>query len=250
MPINLEEQLEPKSHIRTIVATIITIGVLLFIGFFAWRVYYYGEQIKAGGPNLQNLSFGEITQSNALSNAPIPQGEFTNLATDDDPSLGSPGAPIEIVEFADFGCPFSRTVSFSLRALAREYGDQIHYVYRDFPLRDLHPQAQLAAEAGECAHDQNRFWEMHDKMYLNQTDLSEERIERMAQEIGLNVRDFRSCLKSQKYTDEVYKDEAAGVSAGVRGTPTFFINGNRIPGAIPENVLRQIFDQILISNAQ
>src|SRR4029079_17144765 len=99
--------------------------------------------------------------------------------------------PVTIVEFADFGCPYSRASSFIMRSLARKYGDQIRYVYRDFPIEELHPGATLAAEAGDCAQEQNKFWEFHDKLYLNQTDLRQERLVQLAQEKNMNVEPFK-----------------------------------------------------------
>jgi protein-disulfide isomerase len=168
------------------------------------------------------------------------EGERYDLATDDDPSLGSPDATLTIVEFADFGCPYSREVSYAIRRLASVYENDLRYVYRDFPLEDLHPQALVAAEAGECADAQDRFWAFHDQLYQHQSDLSREALVAYAAGVGLDVDLFESCLDSGRYVAEVQADFAEGAAAGVYGTPTFFVNGVRIPGAIPEDVLEKI----------
>lgn len=229
------------------IATIITLLVLGFLGFFTYRVLYFAEQIRSG----EITSSYEFTQnfslSTQLSGAPILDGEYDVVSTDD-PSLGIPGAPVTIVEFADFGCPYSRESSFVMRELATLYPEQVHYIYRDFPLTDLHPIAQKASEAGECAQEQGKFWEFHDKMYQNQAFLSEDAFVDYAQELNLNVTQFKSCMSSGRHAQEVLLDYEDGVEAGVRGTPTFFINGNRIPGAIPSDILDAIVQAILVND--
>ena len=231
--------------IRSLIGTIITLLVLVGAIMFAWRVVHYANLINSGELESTNLSFlNEFSVGNALLETPIPDGAF-DLVTEDDPSLGSSDAVVTIVEFADFGCSFSQKSSFVIRALARNYGDQIHYVYRDFPLDELHPDARLAAQAGHCANEQDKFWEYHDKLYLNQSDLSESALVNYAEQINLNVSRFTHCLDSGVYAKEVEQDYQDGFEAGVRGTPTFFINGNRIPGSIPEDIFNALIQNFL-----
>jgi protein-disulfide isomerase len=235
-------------RLRGWIATIVTLLVLAFIGFFAYRVLYFAEQIRNGDIDVSTYSFGEhFSVSATLANATIADGEFDVMSTDD-PSLGVVGAPVTIVEFADFGCPYSRESSFVMRELATLYPTQVHYVYRDFPITELHPIAQKASEAGECAREQDKFWEFHDKMYQNQSDLSEETFVEFAQALNMNVSRFESCLTSGRHAQEVLQDYQDGVAAGVVGTPTFFINGNKIPGAIPAEILNTIVQAILTNN--
>lgn len=234
-------------RMRSWIATIVTLLVLAFIGFFVYRVLYFAEQIRTGEIDISSYDFQQkLSISAQLAGAPILDGEYDVTSTDD-PSLGLPGAPVTIVEFADFGCPYSRESSFVMRELASLYPTEIHYIYRDFPIPELHPIAQKAAEAGECAQEQDAFWPYHDKMYQNQSILSEEVFVEFAQELNLNVTQFESCLTSGRHAQEVLQDYEDGTAAGVRGTPTFFINGNKIPGAIPADILETIVQAILVN---
>jgi len=241
-----EKQNTPSTwRAKTVIASFFVFLFLLGLGFFMWRVVYYSNAIRNGDFVFSDLTFvQDASYSNSLSSKPVPDGVF-ETATSDDPSLGSPDAKVEIVEFADFGCTFSNRSSSVMRRLSLEYGDRIHYVYRDFPVAELHPDAALAAEAGECADDQGKFWAYHDRLYVQQTDLKPERLVQIADEVGINHDSFVTCLNSRKYKAEVEKDYQDGLEAGVQGTPTFFINGNRIPGSIPEDVLRSLINRIL-----
>lgn len=235
----------PKTKERHLLATVMTVAVMAVVAVFVWRVVHYMRLIQSGEiVDLQESYAREMSISRIAAAAASPNPN-TQVDSVGDPSLGSENATLTIVEFADFGCPYSRQVSFLMRSLAYEYGDQIRYVYRDFPLVDLHPDAPLAAEAGECADDQGKFWELHDKMYQNQSDLSEESLVRYAREIDLDMGRFLSCLSSRAYAAEVQEDYEAGLAAGVIGTPTFFFNGIKVDGAIPADVLRSLIDRLV-----
>ena len=227
-------------------AVLITLVGLALLALFAWRVVYYSTRIQSGELFAAPSFLSSYTASVATSSIPIPPGQF-NLDTEDDPALGSTAAKVTIVEFADFGCPYSRQSSQVVRAAAAKYGDQVRFVYRDYPINELHPTAERAAEAGECAQDQGKFWEYHDKLYLNQTDLRDETFVRFAEELNMDVPAFERCLESGVYEDEVALDYVAGLDAGVRGTPTFFLNGNRVPGSIPADVLDSLIQRLLAS---
>ncbi len=222
---------------RNWLATIVTIVMLVVAGLFVFRVLFYVDAIKTGKTDDLDLqSVGAFSTNASLTSNSLPEGEI-DVVSADDPSLGKLGAPMTIVEFADFGCPYSKETSTTLRELAATYPDDVYYVYRDFPILELHPIALLAAQAGECAHAQGKFWEYHDKLYQNQSDLDEEELYLLAEQLNIDIVKFRSCLESGEMENEVMEDFEAGTEAGVRGTPTFFINGNRIPGAIPAEVL-------------
>lgn len=166
------------------------------------------------------------------------------VATDDDPQTGPKDAPLVIVEFSDFQCPFCRQAFPILRELVTRYPNEIRFIYRDFPISSIHPLAQAAAEAGECAHQQGKFFEFHDKVFLNQDSLTEESFERFAQELNLDETQFSQCLSSHKYKTEVEKDYQDGLAAGVSGTPTFFVNGRRVPGVISLEIWEQIVQSV------
>ncbi len=226
---------------RNWIATVVTIGVLCLLSGFVWKILSYVKQIREGTLDVSSLNVRPTSFSSSVRLAAMPVADQpVNLVTSDDPSLGRADAPMTIVEFADFVCPYSKDASFTLRELSLQYPEKIHYIYRDFPITDLHPLAQKAAEAGECAAQQGRFWEYHDKLYQNQQDSSQERLYEFASELNLNTAQFRTCLDSGSKQDEVLQDYQDGLEAGVRGTPTFFINGTKIQGAIPKDVFEQL----------
>lgn len=240
--------METEEHIhkkRNWVATVITFGVLGLLGLFIWRVLFYALLIQKGeiDPTSSDV-IGSLSIGTKLPSAPIPDGEF-NLVTEDDPSLGPKDAPLTIVEFGDFSCPYSREVYFVLKKFLLAHPNQIQLVYRDFPLEDLRPIAKTASLAAECAHEQGKFWELHDKIYQNQNDLSQDRLLELAKQVGINESRYKNCMNSEKYSAEIQTDIEEGFAAGVRGTPTFFINGNRVAGSIPENMFEEIFASLV-----
>ena len=176
--------------------------------------------------------------------APVAVLDFVNI--DDDPFLGSANAPVVIVEFSDFQCPFcSRFHTDTFQPLLDQYGNDIQFVYRDFPIASIHPQAQEAAEASECADEQGAYWEYHDKLFTNQTALASSDLLTYASELELDVDAFTECLETGRFRDEVLDDMNEGRSYGVTGTPTFFINGVRLVGAQPLEAFQSIIDEEL-----
>jgi len=160
------------------------------------------------------------------------------------PSKGPATAPVTIVEFSDFQCPYCRSVTETLRKLQARYADQVRIVYRDFPLPN-HKEAPKAAEAAACAHEQGRFWEMHDKLFDNQSGLQVPDLKRRAAEIGLNTVRFDECLDSGKFSATWQQNRTEGQGYGVSATPTFFINGRMITGARPLEAFAEIIDEEL-----
>lgn len=180
---------------------------------------------------------------------PIPTPSRAQVSVDDDPAKGSATAPVTIIEFSDFECPFcARFYSQTLSQIEKNYIEtgKVKFVYRDFPL-SFHPNAQKAAEAAECADEQGKFWELHDKIFDNQQAIAVSNLKQYAQEIGLNTAQFNSCLDSGQMVSEVKKDFQDGQSYGVTGTPGFFINGIPVSGAQPYSVFEGIIEQELNS---
>jgi len=188
-----------------------------------------------------------LAQAPQQAGAPEPPARLDNVSVDDDPAFGPENAPVTIVEFSDFQCPYClRFHQETFDALKQLYEGQIRYVYRDFPLTSIHPDAEKAAEAGQCAYEQGRFWEMHDMIFDNQQiDIGIDALKDLAQQIGLDQEQFDACLDSDKYAQEVAGDLQDGGSYGVTGTPTFFINGVRLVGAQPLSAFQAIIDQEL-----
>lgn len=167
------------------------------------------------------------------------------VAAEGAPFKGAKTAPVVIVKFEDFHCPFCKQVQATLEQLLARYSEQVKLVHRDFPIDQLHPQARKAHEAARCANDQGKFWAYHDQLYANAPKASPEDLKAYAQEVGLDLPAFEQCLNSRKYQAAVQKDVEEGTRVGVTGTPTFFINGRFLSGAQPlESFVRVIEEEL------
>jgi protein-disulfide isomerase len=166
-----------------------------------------------------------------------------NVSVDDDPFLGPEDAPVTIVEFSDFRCPYcKRFHDDTLNAILDEYGDDVRFVYRDFPVVG----GEQAALAAECANAQDGYWDYHDALYIDPQALnSVDDFVELAEAQGLDADEFRTCLESEEYHDEIMNDYNDALSYGVTGTPTFFVNGRRIVGAQPFSVFQSAIDEEL-----
>lgn len=164
--------------------------------------------------------------------------ELVDLATPVDPDRdhfrGPDDAPVTLVEYGDFECPYCGRAEPVLRELVADFGDELRFVFRHLPLADVHPRAPLAAEAAEAAAAQGNFWEMHDLLFAHQDALAPVDLVRYAEELGLDVERFRSELRRRAYAPRVAEDVTTADESGVSGTPTFFINGKRHHGAYDE----------------
>jgi protein-disulfide isomerase len=161
------------------------------------------------------------------------------------PAKGAEAAPVVLVEFSDFQCPFCSRVVPAIHEVSKKYGDKVRVVFRQFPLNSIHPLAQKAAEASLCAQDQSKFWEMHDAMFADQAGLGVDALKAKAQTLGLDAAKFGECLDSGQKAAEVAADLAAGTSAGVNSTPAIFVNGRLISGAQPFEAIAKMIDQEL-----
>jgi protein-disulfide isomerase len=169
------------------------------------------------------------------------------METPDDPYFGTLGSKVVIVEFGDFGCPYCKQNYPTIQKLRQEFSDQILFIYRDFPLTYVHPTAQIAAEAAQCANDQRAFWEYHDLLYERQDKYTtEDELIGYAQELGLDSAKFSTCLKGHGYETEVKSDLSAGIDSGVEGTPTFFINGIKLKGVISYPTFVELINKLIL----
>jgi protein-disulfide isomerase len=162
---------------------------------------------------------------------------------------GNPEAPVTIVEFSDFHCPFCKRVQPTLTQLLDRYPDKVKLVFRDLPLGQLHPQARRAAEAARCARDQGKFWEYHDMLFEQAPKAAEDDLKRYAEQIGLDVGKFEGCLFQSLHHDAVQRDIDEATKLGMTGTPAFFINGRFLDGAQPLEKFVQIIDEELVRAA-
>jgi protein-disulfide isomerase len=167
------------------------------------------------------------------------------VAVDGFPFQGAAKAPVTIVEFSDFHCPYCKRVQPTIAQILAKYGDKVKLVYRHYPIDSLHPGARKAAEAAQCANEQGKFWPYHDKLYAGGTDVSSGTLKVFAEEAKLDVSAFDACLTSRKYQAAVQKDVEEAARLGVTGTPAFFINGRLISGSQPlETFARVIEDEL------
>lgn len=161
-----------------------------------------------------------------------------------DPSEGAKDAKVTIVEFSDFQCPFCSRGASTIKQVHDAYGDKVRIVFRNFPLA-MHNRATPAAEASECANEQGKFWEYHDKLFGNQQQMTDDDFAKHATDLGLDVNKFKECYSSGKYKAEVQKDMADGSKYGVTGTPAFFVNGRFVSGAQPFESFKAMVDEEL-----
>src|SRR3989339_203536 len=220
-----------------ILGIITGILVLCTVGFFVLLAGNF-----KGGSAPKN-----VVQLNQNVNSQPAQPGVANLQkiTKDDHLRGELKAPVMLIEFSDYQCPFCQQIHPTLKKIFEDYNGQVAWAYKHFPLDQLHPFARQAAEAAECAGDQDKFWEYSDSLYNNQKLFSETYFAQLASELGLNAGKFNDCVASGKYKDLVSADQAEGISAGVSGTPGTFVNGQLVKGAVPYETFKQIIDSIL-----
>jgi protein-disulfide isomerase len=169
---------------------------------------------------------------------------YTVPISESDAVRGNASAPVTIVEFSDFQCPFCARVNPTLDRVRQTYGDRVRIIFKDYPLAN-HPQAPKAAEAARCAGEQKKFWEMHDAMFANQRALEVPSLKQTARAIGLDGAAFDQCLDSSKHQAAVQANTELGEKMGVNSTPTLYINGRAVIGAMPFEAFKQIIDEEL-----
>ncbi|MBF8304902.1 MAG: Thioredoxin protein, partial [Acidobacteria bacterium] len=163
---------------------------------------------------------------------------------------GDPKAPITIVEFSDFQCPFCQRAHQVVKELLSKYPAQVKLAYRDFPLRQIHPQADAAAEAARCAGEQGKFWQFHDRLFESNRSLDLGAFADHAAAVGLDQPKFVDCLAADKFESQIEQDLQDGTRAGVNGTPGFFINGVMVTGAQPLAVFERVVQEELAAIRQ
>ena len=193
----------------------------------------------------QQTLIGELRQ--AASIRMLIQPPIAEVAIDGAPTRGPENAPVTLVEFSDFQCPYCGRVQSVLQQISETYKDQVKLVYKDFPLPQLHPQAPKAAEAARCAREQDKYWDYHDRLFKDAKDLTSDKLKRYAADLQLDTAAFDACLDSGKYAAAVRKDMAQGAQLGVNSTPSFFVNGRFLSGAQPFSAFQALIDDALTS---
>lgn len=201
---------------------------------------FAGVAIAAPGANTGTKAVVK-TQPTTTTTDTGTTGELAAVTNEDHVRGDLKKAKVVIVEYSDFECPFCGRHHPTMQQVMDEYGDDVAWVYRHFPL-SFHPEANPAALASECAAEQGKFWEYADELFANQDSLAEGYYSQLAGELGLNQNKFDDCLESAKYQAVVDADTATGAAAGVNGTPATFINGQLISGAVPFASLKTVID--------
>lgn len=220
---------------------VLAFAVGILTGYVVWGRSFIQTQTVT---NNQPAAQGPIAQSPVATQPP----QFTRY---DIPAYGFPGigpedAPIVIVEFSDFQCPFcKRFYDETYQQLLAAYPGKIRFVYRHLPLTSIHTEAFPSAEASMCANEQNTFWEYHDNIFENQDRLGKDLYMQIANDLKLDTAAFEDCLNAGKYRDLVQQDSDFALNLGVQSTPTFFINGLALVGAQPLSAFTQLIDKEL-----
>ena len=246
-PVEVEQpikQVEPedtvtfkRSHFYSVfVVLAFTAGIL--VGYVAWGTGTAGETAQtASQPNGPVVEAPFATQEPQYVRYDVPsEGAY---------ALGPEDAPITLIEFSDFQCPFCRRWHKEVyEPLLAAYPGKIRIVYRNLPLTSIHPDAFAAAEAAMCAGEQDAFWPYHEKLFSSET-LGSEIYTQYAQELSLDMTAFEACMTEHKYQEAIQTDSNFAIDMGIRSTPTFFINGLAVVGAQPLDVFKQVIDKEL-----
>lgn len=231
--------------------TFVILLVIVGLGLVVLGLRIYGKYYHERTTENALISSGNVSKldGNLGTTSTVP---FLTPTADDDPAIGADDPTIEIIAFEDFECPFCKEAAPVLRALVEQYPNDIRFVFRDFPLTTIHSQALPTAMAGECANDHGKFWEWHDIVFERQSQLSaaETVFPLWAEELELDVDEFTTCLESEQYRKEVEKDFDQGLLAGVTGTPTYFVNGEKVAGSLSLEQWKNIVEQLLSNGSQ
>jgi protein-disulfide isomerase len=237
-----------NSGAQTVVAALI-LGVCVIAGAMLIRgsvdqaareVASLREALGGGG---RGLAAAAPSPSAAQPGRPDPNRRYS-VNTQGSPVKGNEKAKLAVVEFSDFQCPYCRRVGPTLEQIQREYGDQVRIVFKHLPL-PMHQNAPDAHAAAEAAHQQGKFWEMHDLIFADQQSMSPAKYQEYARQLGLDMARFERDVASEEVKQRIAADAAEAARLGVSGTPAFYVNGRFVNGAQPYEVFKQLIDQEL-----
>lgn len=227
-----------RSHFYSVLV-VLAFAVGLLLGFVIWGRSTNTVVAEAPAQQQPQQPSGPVAE---VPITPEPQYTRYDIPTEGYPSFGPDDAPITIVEFSDFQCPFCRRFhDETYQALLDAYPGQIRFVYRNLPLESIHPDAMSSAVASLCANDQNAYWDYHGKLFSSDA-LGRDIYIQYATDLELNTEEFTACLDSGKHDEFIQQDMNFALDLGVQSTPTFFVNGLAIVGAQPFSAFQQIID--------
>ncbi len=223
---------------------VLVAALTLFVGYRTW--FYYTKLRSGQIVDLPQFKDRLTAIASPAGVTPVTEAARSEVELAAAPAQGPEqrDAKLVVVEFADFQCPYSKDEALVVRTLMQKYGDKVRFEFRDYPIQQLHPDAVNAALAARCAQEQGKFWEYHDKLFVNSPTLTKQMLLTYAAEIGLDDEQFTRCLSSQRYRPSVEKDMSKAQTLGIEGTPTFYLNGNRVDGAIPMDVFENLIQKI------
>lgn len=224
------------------------IGVV-WAAYFVWQVGYSIVLIRRG-QNPTRMAAQRAFQASLArnrANTHVTTSDLARLEAEDEPTLGNPKARVHIVEFVDYQCPFCRQVAPMVREFMKTHTEDAYFILRDFPILDLHPEAERVAVAARCVFDQkelHRFWLFHDRLFASQESQHAEDLRLIAQHVGADLATYDACVGAQRPISHIRASFQDGVAAGVGGTPTFFFNGVKVQGAMDANMFEAIFQEV------
>ncbi|MCX6796679.1 MAG: DsbA family protein [Candidatus Falkowbacteria bacterium] len=211
---------------------LVSIAILL-LGFIFACLFYIVHLIRTGEWQSQQLS-NSTEQENVKA---------LQQMTKNSPWLGAANPQVTIIEFGDFSCTLCQESFSTIREISRKYKDQVKIIFKDFPV--ISENSASLALAARCANEQGLFWPMYDKLFINQGVTTQEQLSELAKQIGADTSRFTTCFNNKKYLKDIQQDYADGETLKITGTPTWFINGNKVEGAIPHDTFINIIEQFL-----
>lgn len=243
----------PKSKAAQKVFILLFLALLgLFVILFVWKfvstlwTLKYGDATEKQALSERiNPSFSLSPELAALQRAKPSKIEAQKLISSHSPVVGTPEAPVKIIAFIDFECPYSQKSYPIFKQVMEQYEGAAQIVFKHFPIESIHPNAVNAALASTCVQEQGKFWEYYDILF-QEKKLDETSLLEAAERVGVNMEKLQECLSSQKYKKDIGEDLQDGIDVGVRGTPTFIIDNKKVEGVIEKN----IWDQLIIAALQ
>src|ERR687886_530610 len=189
-----------------------------------------------------------------MRNQDAPEKEIKKLTVPvnigSDHIRGSINAPITLVEYGDYECPYTAMAYPVVKKIMSQFGEKLYFVFRNFPLNDIHPHAQTAAEAAEAAAAQDKFWDMHDYLFEHQRALDDSHLLQYAEKVGLDIERFKKDMTGNAYASFIEQSLKGGINSGVEGTPTFFVNGVRYEDSCDLDTLSETLQKYFATQAQ
>lgn len=242
----------PRRHrlIRS-VATLIGAALFIVLGWFLWQTVAFYLSIQNGGGSFADRRL-QASISNLVANARVTPQDLARLTPSSGlyPELGNHNAKVTLIEFVDYQCPFCQESAPVVRKVMAAMGDRVRLIVRDFPILQLHPTAKQSALAANCvlAQGQELYWRYFDVLYSNIQKQTPADLRDAARAVDADLSAYDACVAEDRYGKKIDADIEAGLRAGVQGTPTFFVNGIKLQGALDEKTLTRVLNTVLEKN--